>query len=123
MDMHLMLAYPVAAGAGVLIAHFVSRAPELRFMRLSQLILVPAAMVLCVYVSSEIGGLPGLICFVAVLGLLVGSLGKMARDISLLASFVLTRTLSCSGFQARTDFSREWLLSFDALWTRGAFLS
>ncbi len=69
--MHLMLAYPVAAGAGVLIAHFVSRAPELRFMRLSQLILVPAALVLCVYVSSEIGGLSGLVCFVAVLGLLV----------------------------------------------------
>jgi hypothetical protein len=46
--MHSIFAYLLAAGAGVLIAHFISRAPELRFMRLSQLILVPAAMVLCV---------------------------------------------------------------------------
>jgi thioredoxin-like negative regulator of GroEL len=68
--MHLILVYLLAAGAGVLIAHFVSRAPELRFMRLSQLIFVPAALVLCVYLSS-VGGLAGLVCFVAVLGVLV----------------------------------------------------
>jgi tetratricopeptide (TPR) repeat protein len=40
--------YLLAAGAGVLIAHFISRAPELRCMRLSQLVLVPIVMVLCV---------------------------------------------------------------------------
>src|SRR5665213_3512409 len=75
--MHTILAYVVAAGAGVLIAHLVSRAPELRFMRLSQLIFVPAAMVLCVYFlpngngSSVVEGLGGFICFIGVLGFLV----------------------------------------------------
>jgi tetratricopeptide (TPR) repeat protein len=75
--MHSILAYLLAAGAGVLIAHFISRAPELRFMRLSQLIFVPAAMVVLVYFlpdgsgSSAVGGIAGLICFVAVLGFLV----------------------------------------------------
>jgi thioredoxin-like negative regulator of GroEL len=69
--MHSILAYVLAAGAGVLIAHFISRAPELRFMRLSQLIFIPAAMVLCVYVSSEVGGLMGLVFFIAILGFLV----------------------------------------------------
>jgi thioredoxin-like negative regulator of GroEL len=75
--MHSILVYLLAAGAGVLIAHFISRAPELRFMRLSQLIFVPAAMVLCVYFlpdgsgSSAAGDLGGLVCFVAVLGFLV----------------------------------------------------
>jgi hypothetical protein len=60
--------YLLAAGAGVLIAHFLSRAPELRFMRLSQLVLVPAAMVLCVSFRGDIGGF---VCFLAVLGFLV----------------------------------------------------
>jgi tetratricopeptide (TPR) repeat protein len=74
--MHSILAYVLAAGAGVLIAHFVSRAPELRFMRLSQLIFVPAAMVLCVYFlpdasgSSVVGGLAGFVCFLGGLGFL-----------------------------------------------------
>jgi tetratricopeptide (TPR) repeat protein len=45
--MHSSLPYLIAAGAGVLIALFISRAPELRSMRLSQLVLVPAAMVMC----------------------------------------------------------------------------
>ena len=47
--MTLTLAYLLAAGVGVLIAHFASRAPELRSMRLSQLIFVPACVVLIVY--------------------------------------------------------------------------
>src|SRR5277367_2039848 len=46
-----------------------------------------------------------------------------ARGVSPLASFVLTRKLSCGGFQTRTAFRREWRLSFDALWTRRAVLS
>ena len=74
--MHSILSYLLAAGAGVLIAHFISRAPELRPMRLSQLILVPGAMVLCVYFlpdtrgTSESAAMGGLACFVAMLGFL-----------------------------------------------------
>jgi tetratricopeptide (TPR) repeat protein len=72
--MSLILAYVLAAGAGVLIAHFISRASELRFMRLSQFILVPGALVLCVY-FSDIGGMMGFTCFLAVLGFLAILLG------------------------------------------------
>jgi thioredoxin-like negative regulator of GroEL len=68
--MHLTLAYLLAAGVGVLIAHFISRAPELRTMRLSQLVFVPAAMVLCVYFSAS-GDMAGFICFLVVLIFLV----------------------------------------------------
>jgi tetratricopeptide (TPR) repeat protein len=69
--MQSILAYVLAAVAGVVIAHFISRAPELRFMRLSQLILVPACFVAGVYCSSEVGGLMGFVFFIAVLGVLV----------------------------------------------------
>jgi tetratricopeptide (TPR) repeat protein len=75
--MHSILSYLLAAGAGVLIAHFISRPPELRSMRLSQLIFVPAAMVVCVYFlpgggeSSAVGGVGEFICFLGVLGFLV----------------------------------------------------
>jgi tetratricopeptide (TPR) repeat protein len=68
--MRLILAYLLAAGVGVLIAHFISRAPELRFMRLSQLVFVPGAMVLCVYFSAS-GGMAGLTGFLVVLIFLV----------------------------------------------------
>jgi thioredoxin-like negative regulator of GroEL len=71
--MHLILTYLLAAGAGVLIAHFISRAPELRAMRLSQLVLVPGVMVLCVYFlpdttgTSEGAAVGQVICFAAML--------------------------------------------------------
>jgi len=68
--MHLTLAYLLAAGAGALIAYFISRAPELRSMRLSQFVLVPGALVLCVC-CSYIGGVVGFVCFLPVLGFLV----------------------------------------------------
>jgi thioredoxin-like negative regulator of GroEL len=47
--MHSIAAYVIAAGVGIVLAHFISRAPELRTMRLSQLLLVPLAMVWCTY--------------------------------------------------------------------------
>jgi tetratricopeptide (TPR) repeat protein len=68
--MYSTFSYLLAAVAGVLIAHFISRAPELRSMRLSQLIFVPCAMVLGAFVSS-IGGLAGFVCFLAVLLFLI----------------------------------------------------
>jgi tetratricopeptide (TPR) repeat protein len=74
--MHSTLAYLLAAGVGVLIAHFISRAPELRSMRLSLLIFVPGAMALCVYFlpdpgsPSPGGDLGGFICFLGALGFL-----------------------------------------------------
>jgi thioredoxin-like negative regulator of GroEL len=67
--MSLILTYLAAAGIGALIAHFISRAPELRSMRLAQLVLIPAAMVLCVYCST-VQGVEGFIYFVAVVGFL-----------------------------------------------------
>jgi tetratricopeptide (TPR) repeat protein len=66
--MHFALSYFLAAGAGLLIAHMISRAPELRSMRLSQLILIPAGLVLCVSLPGDI---PGLVAFVAILGFLI----------------------------------------------------
>jgi tetratricopeptide (TPR) repeat protein len=75
--MHSIFAYLLAAGAGVLIAHFISRPPELRSMRLSQLIFVPAAMVLFVYFlpngsESSAGASVGeFMCFLGVLGFLI----------------------------------------------------
>jgi tetratricopeptide (TPR) repeat protein len=75
--MHSFLSYLLPAGAGVLIAHFVSRAPELRTMRLSQLIFVPAGMVVAVYFlqsgngSSSVGGVAEFMCFLGVLGFLI----------------------------------------------------
>ncbi len=67
--MSLTLSCVLAAGAGLLIAHFISRTTELRAMRLAQLVLVPGAFVLCVLFSSA-GGMEGFICFLAVLGFL-----------------------------------------------------
>jgi thioredoxin-like negative regulator of GroEL len=47
--MHSTVAYVLAAAAGLVLAHFISRSPDLRTMRLSQLVLIPPAMVWCVY--------------------------------------------------------------------------
>jgi thioredoxin-like negative regulator of GroEL len=69
-EMPLPLAYVLAAGFGVLIAHYISRAPELRAMRLSQLVLIPLCMVASVYARS-IGGLPGFVIFLVPLMVLV----------------------------------------------------
>jgi hypothetical protein len=74
--MHSVLSYIVAAGVGVLIAHFISRAPEWRSMRLSQLVFVPAAMVLCVYFLPEQGAatsadMGSFVCFLACVGFLI----------------------------------------------------
>jgi tetratricopeptide (TPR) repeat protein len=68
--MSLVLSYIFAAGIGVLIAHFLSRAPELASIRLAQLVLVPVAMVVCVF-CSDIGGMAGFIMFLPALGILV----------------------------------------------------
>jgi tetratricopeptide (TPR) repeat protein len=74
--MHSPLAYIIAAGTGLLIAHWISRAPELRTMRLSQLIFVPVGMALCVYFLPEQGGsvagdIGQFMGFIAVLGFLI----------------------------------------------------
>src|SRR5208282_382424 len=75
--MHSIFSYLLAGGIGVLIAFFMSRPPELQSLRLSQLILVPAVMVACVYFmpdprqSSAIAGVGSFICFLGALGFLV----------------------------------------------------
>ncbi len=80
-QMHSIFTYLLAAGAGLLIAHFISREPELRVWRPFQLILVPAAMMLCVYFlpetrgTSEAAAVGELTCFVAALGFLALLLG------------------------------------------------
>ncbi len=48
----------VAAGLGALLAWLLTRAPELRGWRLSQLILVPAAFLLACWVLRQTGGRP-----------------------------------------------------------------
>ncbi len=74
--MHSILAYLLAAGAGVLLAYFISRPPELRVMRLSQLLFVPAAMAAAVYFLPDARGSSAVLemgrftCFLAVLGFL-----------------------------------------------------
>ncbi len=60
MQMAVLLAYGFVAAIGLLIAYVLSRAPELRPLRLSQLILVPAAMVCAVYLLPKRGGMSGL---------------------------------------------------------------
>jgi tetratricopeptide (TPR) repeat protein len=75
--LHSTLSYILAAGLGVLIAYFMSRAPELRALRLSQFIFIPCAMVALVYFLPDSGGAPGLgdigafMGFLVVLGFLV----------------------------------------------------
>ncbi|HZM05665.1 MAG TPA: hypothetical protein VFC44_21905 [Candidatus Saccharimonadales bacterium] len=74
--MHSTLSYLLAAGAGVVIAHFLTRAPELRSMRLAQFVFIPAGMALGVYFLPEsgkpsaTGDIGGFICFLAVAGFL-----------------------------------------------------
>jgi thioredoxin-like negative regulator of GroEL len=76
-SMHSTITYIFAAAAGVLVAHFTSRAPELRSMRLSQLILVPAAFVVGLHFlpeqgrPSESGDIGNFICFLVILGGLI----------------------------------------------------
>jgi tetratricopeptide (TPR) repeat protein len=75
--MHSIFAYAAAAALGVLIAHFISRAPELRTMRLSQLVFVPLGMVLGVYFlpdgsgSSGSGDIAGFVCCLVAVGFLL----------------------------------------------------
>jgi len=66
--MDSIFSYLLAAGVGLLIAHLLSRAPELRPMRLSQLILVPAGLAVCV---SFRGDMVGFVSFLVVLGFLL----------------------------------------------------
>jgi tetratricopeptide (TPR) repeat protein len=54
--MHSILAYPIVAGVGILTACFLNRAPELRNGRLSQIILVPGALVLALWILRQSGG-------------------------------------------------------------------
>jgi tetratricopeptide (TPR) repeat protein len=75
--MHSIFTYILAAGAGLLIAHFISNPPELRSMRLSQLIFVPVAMLLFVYflpdgsAASQTASVGEFMCFLGVLGFLI----------------------------------------------------
>ena len=54
--MLLILTYITIAGLGLLVAHLLSRAPELQPLRLSQLILVPAAMMAGFYLLPRHAG-------------------------------------------------------------------
>lgn len=78
---HSILSYIIIGGVGLLIAHFLSRAPELRLMRLSQLILVPAILMFAFYLLPSSHGHPvisdigGLMVFMATAGFLALLLG------------------------------------------------
>lgn len=79
--MHSILSYIIIGGVGLLIAHFLSRAPELHLMRLSQLILVPATLMFAFYLLPSSNGYPvisdigGLMVFMATAGFLALLLG------------------------------------------------
>lgn len=72
--MLLILTYIVIAGLGLLVAHLLSRAPELQPLRLSQLILVPTAMVGAFYLLPRhagrynLGDLQNFIQYLAIAG-------------------------------------------------------
>lgn len=74
--MSAFVVYLVAAGVGFAVAHFISRAPELRTMRLSQLVLVPVLFVVAAHLiaqpraHSQIEGMANFIAFAGVMGFL-----------------------------------------------------
>ena len=75
--MHSTPAYVLAALGGLLFAHLISRAPELRSLRLSQLLFVPLGFVMAVHFlpagggSSAGGDIGQFVCFLAVLLFLI----------------------------------------------------
>lgn len=69
--MYSILAYMIVAGVGALIVHLLNRSPELRNGRLSQLILVPGALVLALWILRQTGGQPELGAGLAVIAIIV----------------------------------------------------
>jgi len=61
----------IVAGVGTLIAHLLTRSPDLRNGRLSQLILVPGALVLALWILRQTGGRPDYVSGVAVIVIIV----------------------------------------------------
>lgn len=68
--MHSAIAYLLAAAAGVVMAHYLSRAPELRSLRLAQFVFVPPGLALCVFFLPEPGLPPNVAQFVSFLAVL-----------------------------------------------------
>ncbi len=72
-EMPAFVVYFMAAGVGFAVAHFISRSPELRTMRLSQLVLVPALFVIAAHLiaqplaRSQIQGMANFIAFAGVM--------------------------------------------------------
>ncbi len=75
--MHNVISYIAVAVFGLLLAHFLTRAPELRGLRISQLIFVPAACVAAFAVLPEPSSAPGLgdigafVMFLGILGFII----------------------------------------------------
>ncbi len=69
--MDSILAYTVAAGVGALIAWLLTRAPELRGWRLSQLLLVPGAFVTACWVLRQTHGRPDMGAGLVVISIIV----------------------------------------------------
>jgi tetratricopeptide (TPR) repeat protein len=69
--MHSTLSYILVAGVGLLVAHLISRPAELRSLRLSQLIFVPACFIGAFYLMSPEEGIGELMGFLVVLGFLI----------------------------------------------------
>lgn len=70
------------AGAGVLIAWFLNRVPELQNGRLSQLVLVPGAMVLALWILGQSDGRPDTVSGVAVILIIVCTAFMLAPSIA-----------------------------------------
>ena len=68
--MYSILAYILVAGVAMLVVLFLNRAPELRHGRLSQLILVPGALVLALWILRQTEGRPDFVGGIAVIGII-----------------------------------------------------
>jgi len=77
-----ILAYIIVAGVGVFIAHFLNRSPELRNGRLSQLILVPGALILALRILRQTGGHPELGAGLVVIAIIVFTAFILAPSIA-----------------------------------------
>jgi thioredoxin-like negative regulator of GroEL len=80
--MYSILAYILVAGVAMLIVLFLNRAPELRHGRLSQLILVPGALVLALWILRQTEGRPDYVSRIAVIGIIGFTATMLAPSIA-----------------------------------------
>lgn len=104
--MNSIFAYPIVAGVGILIACFLNRAPELRNGRLSQIILVPGALVLALWILRQTGGRADYVGGVAVIVIIVFLAIMLAPSIAYNFGIGLSNFLGPAGLDSRRRANR-----------------